>query len=108
MPCSAYSASKIPARDPNHKVGGSLLPNAAPAFTKRGPLSFSVAEDAAAGTKVGDPVTAIDPDSGDALTYSLSGTDAAFFDIDSATGQISVGSNAFLDFEAAKNSYGWW
>ena len=100
-----FSASEIPARDPKQKVEGSLLPNAAPAFTQNGPLSFSVAEDAAAGTSLGDPLTAIDPDSGDALTYSLSGTDAAFFDIDSTTGQISVGSNAFLDFEAAKNSY---
>ena len=44
---------------------------------------------------VGDPVAATDADSGDTLTYSLEGTDAAKFDIDSSTGQIKtkVGQN---------------
>ena len=45
---------------------------------------------AAAGTPVGAPVTADDVD-GDTLTYALSGTDAALFDIDRHTAQITVG-----------------
>ena len=39
---------------------------------------------------------------GDALTYALSGTDAASFDIGSATGQLMT--KAALDYEA-KASY---
>ena len=52
---------------------------------------------------VGDPVTAIDGDPhdpGDYLDYSLSGTDARYFTIDRATGQISVGEGTKLDFES--------
>ena len=45
---------------------------------------------AAAGTPVGAPVTADDVD-GDTLTYALSGTDAALFDIDRHRAQITVG-----------------
>ena len=63
-----------------------------------------VAENSAAGTAVGMPVTATDADTGDTLTYSLSGTDAAAFDIDSGTGQISVGASTTLDYET-KTSY---
>ncbi|MYI89601.1 MAG: hypothetical protein F4082_04830 [Gammaproteobacteria bacterium] len=58
----------------------------------------SVEENMAAGTKVGEPVVAQDPD-GDTLTYSLSGTDAGSFDIDSNTGQITVGGSTVLDYE---------
>ena len=48
----------------------------------------TVREGTAAGRAVGSAVRATDPDSGDVLTYSLSGTDAGAFDIDAATGQI--------------------
>ena len=57
----------------------------------------SVVENTAAGENVGDPVTATDLDSGDTLTYTLGGTDAESFDIDSATGQITVGQGTTLD-----------
>ena len=70
-----------------------------------GPLSREVPENSASGTAVGAAVTATDPDSGDTLTYSLSGTDASSFTIDSGTGQISVASGTALDYEAAKNTY---
>ena len=60
-----------------------------------------VDENSPAGTNVGAPVTGTDTED-DTLTYSLSGTDAASFDIDSSTGQISV--KAALDYEA-KSSY---
>ena len=65
--------------------------------------SRSVAENSAANTPVGAPVTATDPDSDD-LTYSLSGADADSFAIDASTGQITVGSGASLDYET-KASY---
>ena len=61
-----------------------------------------VAENTVAGADIGAPVTAEDPDVGDALTYTLSGTDAASFDIDRATGQLKT--KADLDYET-KASY---
>ena len=65
----------------------------------------SVAEDAtaAADGNVGDPVTATDA-TGDTLTYTLGGADAALFDIDRATGQITVGSGTKLDKESQDTS----
>ena len=62
----------------------------------------SVAENTGPGQTIGDPVTAMDSDSGDTLTYRLEGTDAAAFDIDSASGQLRT--SAALDHEA-KASY---
>ena len=64
----------------------------------------SIAENSALNTNVGSAVTTTDPDSGDTLTYSLSGTDAASFAIGASTGQITVGTGASLDYETA-NSY---
>ena len=51
---------------------------------------------------VGDPVSAMDADAGQVLTYSLSGTDAVSFSIAPATGQISVKSGVKLDYETKK------
>ena len=62
----------------------------------------SVAENTAAGQPVGAPVAASDDDN-DSLTYSLGGTDAASFDIDTSTGQIKV--KDALDYEGSRNSY---
>ncbi len=50
---------------------------------------------------LGDPVSATDDD-GDILTYTVSGTDAALFEIDSTNGQLS--NKDFLDYED-KTSY---
>ncbi len=61
----------------------------------------AVPENTPAGRKIGDPILAKDVD-GDDLTYTLSGTDAAAFDIDSDTGQLLT--KASLDYEA-KQSY---
>ena len=60
-----------------------------------------IAEDAALGANVGEPVIATDPDE-DTLTYSLGGDDAASFAVDPATGQLTT--NTALDHEA-KASY---
>ena len=54
---------------------------------------------------MGDPVTATDADSGDTLTYALSGVDAMYFTIDTSTGQITVGADTMLDYEAEKSTY---
>ena len=59
-------------------------------------ITRNVAENTAADEDVGAPVTAMDADN-DTLTYSLGGTDAESFDIDSATGQITVGQGTTLD-----------
>ena len=74
--------------------------NVAPEFASA-TTSRTVAENTAAGEDIGNPVAANDAN-GDALTYALSGTDAASFDIDSATGQLMT--KAALDFET-KGSY---
>ena len=74
--------------------------NRAPAFAANAITTLAVAENSPAGTNIGAPFTATDPDN-DSLTYSLSGTDAASFRIN-ATGQLQT--FAALDYET-KDSY---
>ena len=74
--------------------------NVAPEFASA-TTSRTVAENTDAGMDIGNPVAAKDAN-GDALTYALSGTDAASFDIGSATGQLMT--KVSLDFET-KGSY---
>ena len=67
----------------------------------------TVPENTPPGVNIGNPISATDEDEdgvgnndiefGDTLTYSLSGTDAASFDIDASTGQLIT--RAPLDFE---------
>ena len=59
--------------------------------------SRSIDENSASGANVGDAVRATDAD-GDTVTYSLTGTDAGSFTINSS-GQIMVGTGTMLDFE---------
>ena len=59
-----------------------------------------VAENSAAGVDVGDPVTAMDTDTGDTLTYTLEGTDAASFTIVSTSGQIQTKTGVTYDHES--------
>ena len=68
--------------------------------------SRSIAENSAAGTAVGAPVTGTPYDDGDdqtddALSYTLEGKakDSGKFVIDSASGQISLAQGATLDYE---------
>ena len=63
-------------------------------------------ENSAAGVNVvGGTIIAMDLDTGDTLTYSLTGTDAEFFEIDS-NGQIkTTGDDLDFNFEATKNTY---
>ena len=62
----------------------------------------SIDENSASGANVGAQVRATDAD-GDSLTYSLTGTDAGSFTINSS-GQIMVGTGTMLDYET-KASY---
>ena len=61
-----------------------------------------VPENTEAGENIGAPVTANDPDTGDTPAYTLGGTDATFFDIDTSTGQLQT--QAALDYET-RNRY---
>ena len=63
----------------------------------------SVPENTAAGQPIGAPVAAVDPDNEDTLTYSLGGTDAASFDIDTSNGQLKT--KDALDFDGGQTTY---
>ena len=73
--------------------------NEPPVFTVSA-ATLTLSENLAAGTLVGAPLEATDPE-GDTLTYSLRGPDRSYFDIDQ-NGQITT--TLVLDFEA-KSSY---
>ena len=61
-----------------------------------------VAENTVSGENIGDPVRATD-DEGDALTYSMSGADAASLTIGRTSGQIRT--KDALDYETEPNTY---
>ncbi len=75
--------------------------NVAPVFTAGVSATRSIAENTAAGTNIGEPISATDADN-DTLAYSLGGTDASAFAIDTKSGQLKT--NAALDYET-RNSY---
>ena len=86
-----------------HKVDGSRIAgNVDPQFLAANAVR-SVPENSAAGTAVGAEVTATDAND-DTLTYSLEGTDARSFTIDSSAGQIETRSGVSYNHEA-KPSY---
>ena len=78
-----------------------VLSNSAPVFTDGTSATRTIAENTASGVNIGSPVSATDANN-DTLTYSLSGTDAASFDIDTTNGQLQT--QAALDYET-KSSY---
>ena len=73
--------------------------NTVPAFPASvpNPVTFTVRENAPVGTVVGS-VRASDVDSSDILSHELGGTNASLFDIDIATGRITVAGD--IDHEA--------
>ncbi len=84
---------------------GSTVSNLDPSFPSSA-ATRSVAENSGAGTNVGAAVAATDPyPAGDALTYTLTGTDAGKFEVASTTGQITVKSGTTLDYESGTTSY---
>ena len=82
---------------PNQPQSNQLQSNQPPAFpaTERGVRS--IAGNMAAGQAIGARSPAVDPNTDDTLTYSLSGDDAASFDIAASTGQLQA--RAALDYE---------
>ena len=76
--------------------------NKPPVFSDGATTTRSIAENVPAGTNIGSAVAATDQNSGDTLTYTLGGTDAASFSIDITTGQLRTA--AALDYET-KNSF---
>ena len=76
--------------------------NNAPVFTAGTSTTRSIAENTASGVNIGSPIAATDVDTGDTLTYTLGGTDAASFRIVSTSGQLRT--SAALDYET-KSSY---
>ena len=76
--------------------------NNPPVFTDGNSTTRSVSENMPAYTKIGAAVSATDTDTGDTLTYSLDGTDAASFSIDDWSGQLET--TSVLDYET-KPSY---
>ena len=81
--------------------------NRPPVFPGQGPqtpgvqnaeTTREVEENTAAGVNIGDPVAADDQDTGDTLTYTLGGTDAASFAIVGTSGQLQT--KAALDYES--------
>jgi hypothetical protein len=74
-----------------------LQTGTAPSFVLSS-YTFSIPENSLSGASIGS-ATATDPDVGATLAYSLSGTGSSNFAINSATGAITIGSGAILDFE---------
>ena len=77
------------------------LQNSAPVFTDGTSTTRTIAENTASGQHIGTAITATDADN-DTLTYTLGGTDAATFEIDTTTGQLKT--KAALDYET-KTTY---
>ena len=75
--------------------------NEAPSFATS-TATRSIAENTAPNTNIGTPIAATDVDGGTTLTYTLDGTDAASFSINSTNGQLRT--SAALDYET-KTSY---
>ena len=100
---TAGRSYEVRVRAANHEGAGAWSASGS-AITQASNLSRSVAENSSADTNVGAAVTATSNPNSYTLTHTLSGTDASSFDIDSSTGQITVGSGMDLDYEA-KTSY---
>ena len=98
-----YSKADTAADDDNIEVTINVTDvNEGPAFADDAPATQTVAENTTADTDIGSAYTATDPESDTPLTYSLGGTDAASFGIDTTTGQLKT--KSALDHET-KASY---
>ena len=75
--------------------------NEPPSFSEDAPI-LTIPENIDANGNVGSSVTAKDPEN-DPLTYSLSGSDASSFTIDSGTGQVKVAAGITLDYDTKPN-----
>ena len=75
-----------------------------PVFNEGASATRVVAENSPAGTEVGSPVVAMDPQRR-IFSYINAGQSAALFDIDWQTGQIRVKEGTVLDFESDRKTY---
>ena len=82
--------------DPSVVTKDTDTSNNAPVFTEGSSTTRSVAENTSSGVNIGSLVSAMDAD-GHALTYSLGGTDASSFSLDTTSGQLRT--SAALDYE---------
>ena len=82
----------------NPGIGATNAPGAnnPPVFPDGTSATRSVSASAPAGTSIGLPVAATDADSGDTVTYSLEGRDAASFAINETNGQLLTKSGVTL------------
>ena len=78
---------------------GTGTTNTAPVFTDGTSTTHTIAENTAAGINIGTAITATDADN-DTLSYTLGGTDANVFSIESTTGQLKT--RAALDYETKR------
>ena len=77
------------------------LTSISPSFPATESGERSVAENTAAGEDIGEPFQATDPDTGDTVSYSLGGPDAASFAIVTSSGQLRT--KAALDYETTSS-----
>ena len=89
------------------RVGDPPPVNSAPAFPATEDGQREAPEDTAGGDPIGEPVAATDVNAGDSsvndpLAYSLTGTDAASFEIDPGSGQIRLVADVQLDYEGKR------
>ena len=92
------------------RVGDPPPVNSEPVFPSTENGRREAPEDTAPGDPIGDTVAATDLNAGDSavndpLAYSLTGTDAASFTIDTATGQISLAQGVTLDYEGKRTHH---
>ena len=80
------------------------IPNRVPVFPDAA-LSRAVAENSVADVNVGAVIPEATDADGDTLAYSMEGTDAASFNFNVSSRQITTKSGVSYDHEATKNSY---
>ena len=76
--------------------------NEMPVFDANSPVEYEIVENTDADTNIDAALSASDEDQNETLTYGLTGTDAASFDIDTTSGQVKT--KAYLDHET-KETY---
>ncbi|MDE0138764.1 MAG: cadherin domain-containing protein [bacterium] len=108
------TASYTDARSKHNATASAVTTSAVPAgwncparFVDRPNPTRRVAETAPAGTAIGKPFTALDPE-GETLTYQIGGDDAESFAFDTATGQVSTKASLDFDGPSAKKTYSIW
>ena len=94
----AQGTGKSEQKESANPVQRGRTTNQPPAFPQDENGRRRIAENTDAGTALGDPLTATDPDTDDLLTYQLGGPDADHFEIVASSGQLQT--KAALDFES--------